>query len=199
MSPVVVCIEDGEKDALETSVLNVGLQKMQVSFLLNPSELNKHSREKENTKRSNLFGDCWIEKVMRRKYVKDAKELRRELKKRKEALVLSGGCRTQKAWTRICRSFSFTKTTGLLRCTDASTMSSGMPFEVTQKCAETVNWQRRYASLDEESDWNDLAVLEDDEASNAYTKSIMWQDTDFLRHVESQKRGERSHYVHVCW
>ena len=31
--------------------------------------------------------------------------------------------------------------------------------------------------------------LEDVEASNVYTKNIMWQSTDLLRHIVSEKEG----------
>ena len=40
---------------------------------------------------SNRFGDCWVDTVMRRKYVEVTKDLRRELKTRRETLVHSGG------------------------------------------------------------------------------------------------------------
>ena len=32
-------------------------------------------------------------------------------------------------------------------------------------------------------------MLEDVEASNAFSKNMMWKTTDFLRHVLSEKKG----------
>ena len=37
------------------------------------------------------FGDCWIEQAMRRKYIEVTKELKSDLQRRKEALVVAGG------------------------------------------------------------------------------------------------------------
>ena len=42
------------------------------------------------------FGDCWIEQAMRRKYTEATTVLKEDLRRRKEALVVSGGG-TQKA------------------------------------------------------------------------------------------------------
>ena len=38
-----------------------------------------------------LLGDCWIQTVMRRTHMEVTKDRARELKERKDALVLSGG------------------------------------------------------------------------------------------------------------
>ena len=40
-------------------------------------------------------------------------------------------------------------------------------------------------------------VLEDVEANSANTKSIMWKNTDFLRHVVSENEEERLRFTHV--
>ena len=88
LTPVVFYADDGEGH-----IRNAGRQPNEVSVL---SDLN------EGRERGGLeiqpFGSCWIETVMRRKYMEVTRDMTRELKKRKDALVRSGGVWTQKAF-----------------------------------------------------------------------------------------------------
>ena len=66
-------------------------------------------------------------------------------------------------------------------------------------CAATVNRRRKvmpaWTRKAIEKIWQQ--VLEDVEATNANTKSIMWKNTDFLRHVVNEKEEERLRFTHV--
>ena len=48
-------------------------------------------RQTRGSMEAQPFGGCWIEAVMRRKDWEVVKDVKRELRRRKEELVLSGG------------------------------------------------------------------------------------------------------------
>ena len=66
--------------------------------VFNDGDRSNRSMKKEQTqrrKRGGLeiqpFWDCWIEHALRRKHIEATKEFKEDLKRRKEALVVSGG------------------------------------------------------------------------------------------------------------
>ena len=55
------------------------------------SRIGQNLQRKRGGTEAQPIGDCWVETLMRRKYVEITKDLKRELKRRVEDLVLNGG------------------------------------------------------------------------------------------------------------
>ena len=127
--------------------------------------------------------------------------LKRGLKKRKVALVLSGGELDTEGLSEDVKELFRYKDDGTVEvrkwmsdvrwnyfhgvanvCKDVELEKEDMPA-----------WTRRVTARI----WQD--VLEDVEANNAFTKGIMWRSTDFLRHVVSEKEGRGAiTFTYVC-
>ena len=87
--------------------------------VLNDEDRSKRSMKNEQTKRRKRgglelqpFGDYWIEQALRRKYIEAIEELKEDLKRQQEALVVQEEFWTQKAFKNMYKNCSNEETTG---------------------------------------------------------------------------------------
>ena len=129
------------------------------------------------------------------------KSQRTQMKRRKEELVVNGGCLDIENESEAVQ--------WLLRYRHDGTVEvHKWVSEIRWKSLQELAFVCKEGSLENEDmpRWTKKAntklwqeVLNDVGRGNAFTKSIMWRSTDFLRHVVSEKGGrEAITFTYVC-